>query len=111
MPFQIAMVEADQVLTDIHHADLERGRCRCGQRATLELSYAENVAQGASPARELSLSSDSSSSFLPADSPMTDRSYQSPVVSQVTGLVPIPEEVQLPSPNTSEDEIVRIPPP
>ena len=42
---------------------------------------------------------------------MTDRSYQSPVISQEIGLAVIPEEVQLPSPNTSEDEIVRIPAP
>ena len=102
------MLETDNVLIEAHCADIERGRCRCGKRATSELSYAKEINQRASPAPELSPSSEGSSLFLPADSPVTDTSYQSPVVSQVTALVPIPEEAQLPSPTTSEDKIVRV---
>ena len=80
-------------------------RCRCGERASSELSYAKEGArhQGASPA------SPSEGTLL--SSPSTDQSYQTPPVGQVTVLVPVPEDVQLLSPNTSEDEIVRVPPP
>ena len=78
-------------------------RCRCGERASSELSYAKDLVehQGASLA--------SSSDSLPLSSPPTDQSYQTPLVEQVTALVP--EDVQLPSPNTLEDEIIRVPPP
>ena len=80
-------------------------RCRCGERASSELSYAEEMGehQGASSA--------SSSDDVPPSSPPTDQSYQTPPVEQVTALVPVPEDVQLPLPNSSEDEIVRVPPP
>ena len=79
--------------------------CRCGRRATSELSYAEDMEgqQNASPA--------SSSSDTPPSSPPTDQSYQTPPVEQVTELVPVPEDVQLPSPNSSEEEPIPIPPP
>ena len=53
----------------------------------------------------------SSSSGTPPSSPPTDQSYQTPLVEQVTVLVPVPEDVQLPSPNTLEEEVVRVPPP
>ena len=79
--------------------------CRCGRRATSELSYAEDMEgqQNTSPA--------SSSSGTPPSSPPTDQSYQTPPVEQVTELVLVPEDVQLPSPNSSEEEPIPIPPP
>ena len=79
-------------------------RCCCGERASSELSYAKDVAerQGASSA---------SSSELPPSSPPTDQSYQTPLVEQVTALVPVPEDVQLPLLDTSEEDIVQVPPP
>ena len=78
--------------------------CRCGERATSELSYAEDMdgQQNASPA--------SSSLRTPPSSPPTDQSCQTPLVEQVGTLVLVLEDIQLPSPNTSEDEIVRVPP-
>ena len=67
----------------------ERGLCRCGQRATSELSYAEEMDQR----------QDASS-----PSPPTDGSYRTPVTESVTHLVPVPEDVQLPSPTSSEEQ-------
>ena len=78
----------------------ERGLCRCGQRATSELSYAEEMDQR-----------QDASSPSPPSSPPTDRSYQTPVTELVTRLVPVPEEVQLLSPTSSEEEPIPIPPP
>ena len=51
------------------------------------------------------------SSPSPPSSPPTDGSYQTPVTESVTRLVPVPEEVQLPSPTTSEEEPIPVPPP
>ena len=72
----------------------ERSLCRCGRRVTSELSYAEEMDQRQD-----------------ASSPPTDGSYQTPVTESVTRLVPVPEEVQLPSPTSSEEEAIPIPPP
>ena len=79
--------------------------CRCGRRATSELSYAEDMEgqQNASPA--------SPSTTTPPSSPSTDQSYQTPPVGQVTTLVPVPEDVQLLSLNSSEEEPIPVPPP
>ena len=79
--------------------------CRCGRRATSELSYADDMQgqQNASPA--------SSSLGTPLSSLPTDQSYQTPPVEQVTELVPVPEDIQLLSPNSSEEEAIPIPPP
>ena len=74
--------------------------CRCGQRATSELSYAEEMDQR-----------QDASSPTPPLSPPTDGSYQTPVTESVTHLVPVPEEVQLPSPTSSEEEAIPVPPP
>ena len=78
----------------------ERGLCRCGQRATSELSYAEEMDQR-----------QDASSPSPPSSPPTDASYQTPVTESVTHLVPVPEEVQLPSPTSSEEVPIPVPPP
>ena len=78
----------------------ERGLRRCGQRATSELSYAEEMDQR-----------QDASSPSPPSSPPTDGSYQTPVTESVTRLVPVPEEVQLPSPTSSEEEAIPVPPP
>ena len=78
----------------------KRGLCRCGQRATSELSYAEEMDQR-----------QDASSPSPPSSPPTDGSYQTPVTELVTRLVPVPEDVQLPSPTSSEEEPIPIPPP
>ena len=78
----------------------ERGLCCCGQRATSELSYAEDMDQR-----------QDASSPSPPSSPPTDGSYQTPVTELVTRLVPVPEDVQLPSPTSSEEEAIPIPPP
>ena len=72
--------------------------CRCGQRATSELSYAEEM-QGQQDASPVSSLSGTPLSSLP-----TDQSYQTLPVEQVTELVPVPEDVQLPSPNSSKEE-------
>ena len=86
-------------------AQSHEGRlCRCGHRATSELSYAEEM-QGQQNASPASLSS------TPLSSPSTDQSYQTPPLEQVTALVPVPEEVQLLSPNSSEEEALPVPPP
>ena len=78
----------------------ERGLCHCGQRATSELSYAEEMDQR-----------QDASSPSPPSSPPTDGSYQTPVTESVTPLVPVPEDVQLPSPTSSEEEVLPVPPP
>ena len=51
------------------------------------------------------------SSPTPPSSPPTDGSYQTPVTESVTRLVPVPEEVQLPSPTSSEAVPIPVPPP
>ena len=78
----------------------ERGLCCCGQQATSELSYAEEMDQR-----------QDASSPSPPSSPPTDGSYQTPVMESVTRLVPIPEDVQLPSPTSSKEEAIPVPPP
>ena len=78
----------------------ERGLCRCGRRATSELSYAEEMDQR-----------QDASSPSPPSSPPTDGSYQTPVTESVTRLVPVPEEVQLPSLTSSEEVPIPVPPP
>ena len=78
----------------------ERGLCRCGQRATSELSYAEEMDQR-----------QDASSPSPPSSPPTDGSYQTPVTESVGRLIPIPEDVQLPSPTSSSSEVLPVPPP
>ena len=78
----------------------ERGLCRCGRRASSELSYAEEMDQR-----------QDASSPTPPSSPPTDGSYQTPVTESVTRLIPVPEEVQLPSPTSSEEVPIPIPPP
>ena len=78
----------------------EQGLCRCGCRATSELLYAEEMDQR-----------QDASSLSPPSSPPTDRSYQTPVTELVTRLVPVPKEVQLPSPTTSKEEVLPVPPP
>ena len=50
------------------------------------------------------------SSPSPPSSPPTDGSYQSLVTESVTRPVPIPEDVQLPSPTSSEEEAIPVPP-
>ena len=77
----------------------ERSLCRCGRWATSELSYAEEMDQR----------QDASSPSPP--SPPTDGSYQTPVTESVTQLVPVPEDVQLPSPTSSEEVPIPVPPP
>ena len=74
--------------------------CRCGQRATSELSYAEEMDQR-----------QDASSPTPPSSPPTDGSYQTPVTESVTRLAPVPEDVQLPSPTSSEVSPIPVPPP
>ena len=78
----------------------DQGRCCCSQRATLELSYAEEMDQR----------QDTSSPSPPSSLP-TDGSYQTPVTESVTRLIPVPEDVQLPSPTSSEEEPIPVPPP
>ena len=78
----------------------ERGLCRCGQRATSELSYAEEMDQR-----------QDASSPSPPSSPPTDGSYQTPITESVTRLIPVPEDVQLPSPTSSEEVTIPVPPP
>ena len=78
----------------------ERRLCHCGQRATSKLSYAEEMDQR-----------QDASSPSPPSLPPTDGSYQTPPVEGVATLVPVPEDVQLLSPTTSEEEVIPIPPP
>ena len=72
--------------------------CRCGRRATSELSYAEEMDQR-----------QDASSPTPPSSPPTDGSYQTPVTESATRSVPVPEDVQLPSPTSSEEVPIPIP--
>ena len=78
----------------------ERGLCRCGRRATSELSYAEEMDQR-----------QDASSPSPPSSPPTDGSYQTPVTESVTHLIPVPEDVQLLSPTSSKEVAIPVPPP
>ena len=78
----------------------ERGLCRCGRWATSELSYAEEMDQR-----------QDASTLSPPSSPPTDGSYQTPIAESVTRLVPVPTDVQLLSPTSSEEEPIPIPPP
>ena len=95
---------APSVTLEVWAASQER-LCRCGHWATSELSYAKDM-EG-----QQNASLTSSSSGTPPSSPPTDQSYQTPMVEQVTVLVPVPEDIQLPSPNTSEEETLCVPPP
>ena len=79
----------------------ERGLCRCGQRATSELSYTEEMDQR----------QDMSPPSVPPSLPPTDQSYWTPPVKEETQLVPVPEDVQLPSPTSSKEVAIPIPPP
>ena len=74
--------------------------CHCGRRATSELSYAEEMDQR-----------QDASSPSPPSSPPTDGSYQTPVTESMTHSVPAPEDVQLPSLTSSEEEPIPVPPP
>ena len=74
--------------------------CVTGRWATSKLSYAEEMDQR-----------QDASSLSPPSSPPTDGSYQTPVTESVTRLIPVPEDVQLPSPTSSEEEAIPIPPP
>ena len=47
----------------------------------------------------------------PPSLPPTDGSYQTPVTESVTRLIPAPEDVQLPSPTSSEEAPIPVPPP
>ena len=78
----------------------ERGLCRCGQRATSELSHAAEMDQR----QDASLPS-------PLSSPPTDGSCRTPVIDKGTRLILVPEDVQLPSPMSSEDMAIPVPPP
>ena len=81
----------------------EQGLCRCGQRATSELLYAEGMDQR-----------QDASSPSPPSSPPTDGSYQTPITESrapLAMLVPVPKDVQLPSPTSSEEEALPVPPP
>ena len=51
------------------------------------------------------------SSPSPPSSPPTDGSYQTPVTESVSRSAPVPEDVQLPSPTSSEDAPIPVPPP
>ena len=64
------------------------------------MSYAEDMDQR-----------QNASSPSPPSSPPTNGSYQTPVTESVTRLVPVPEDVQLPSPTSSEEVPVPVPPP
>ena len=44
-------------------------------------------------------------------SPPTNGSYQTPITESVTRLVPVPEDVQLPSLTSSKEEAIPVPPP
>ena len=74
--------------------------CRCGQRATSKLSYAEEMDQRRD-----------ASSPTPPSSPPMDNSYRTPVMESVPLLVLVPEDVQLPSPTSSKEEAIPVPPP
>ena len=76
----------------------ERGLCRCGQRATSKLLYAEEMDQR----------QDTSSVLVPS-SPDTDQSYRTAPVNGTGRLIPIPEDIQLLSPMSSEDALISVP--
>ena len=97
-------MEAKILILEVQVASQAR-LCCCGCRATSKLSYAEDIAdqENASPAL--------SDTDTPLSSPVTDQSYQTPLVEQATVLVPVPEDVQLLSPNSSESEAIPILPP
>ena len=61
-------------------------------------------------AEEMDQRQDTSSPSPPL-SPPTDGSYQTPVMELVTRLVSVPEDVQLLSPTSSEEEAIPVPPP
>ena len=71
--------------------------------ATSELSYAEEMDQR----------QDASSPTPPSSpsSPPTDGSYQTPVTESVSRPISVPQEVQLPSPTSSEEVPIPVPPP
>ena len=75
----------------------ERRLCRCGQRATSELSYAKEMDQR----RDASLPT-------PPSSPPTDGSYRSPLVESENILIPVPEDVQLLSPTSSKEAVLPV---
>ena len=77
----------------------ERRLCRCGQRATSKLSYAEEMDQR-----------QDASSPSPS-SPPTDGYYQTPVIEEGAHLIPVPEDVQLPSLTSSKEVAIPVPPP
>ena len=78
----------------------KQGLCCCGQRATSELSYTEEMDQH-----------QDASSPMPPSSPPMDQSYQTPPVEMVTQLILVPEDIQLPSPTSSEEVAIPVPPP
>ena len=61
-------------------------------------------------AEEMDLRQDASSPSPPS-SPPTNGSYQTPPVEGVATLVPVPEDVQLPSLTSSEEEVLPVLPP
>ena len=70
------------------------------------MSYAEEIDQRQDASSPSTPSTPSSPS-----SPPTDGLYQTPVMELVTRLVPVPDDVQLPSPTSSEEVPIPIPPP
>ena len=76
----------------------EWGLCCCGQRATSELSYAEEMDH-----------CQDVSSLTPLPSLPTDQSYWTPPVETVTTLVLVPEDMQLPSPTSSKEVSIPVP--
>ena len=95
---QVNDLEAKVVILEAQAQSHEGHWCQCGCRATSELSYAEEMQgqQNASPA---------------SSSPPIDQSYQTLPTGQVMELVPVPEDIQLLSPNSSEEEVLWVPPP
>ena len=77
----------------------EEGLCCCGQWATSKLSYADEVAHWGAL-----------SAFTPLPL-LTGQLYRTPPVEQVTVLVPVLEDILLPSPNVSEDNALPVPSP
>ena len=77
----------------------EKGLCRCGQCTTSELSYTEEMDQCWNASEPL----------IPS-SPDTDQSYHTPLIEESESK-PLPEDVQLPSPMTSEEAQILVPPP
>ena len=98
---QINNLEVELTILRAQVESNKRGLCRCRQRATSKLSYAEEMDQR----------QDASSPLPPPSSPPTDWSYRTPLVEEVTQLVLVPKEVQLPSPTSSKEVAVPVPPP